>query len=484
MKKNLIILLVLVSGIVFSACENDLTELNVDTKNPAEVQSGSLFANSIVTLTRFMASTNVNVNNWRLWSQYWTQTTYTDESNYELVRRNVNGRMISTLSSGVLMDLAESKKLLNNYPNSTPDQIKVQEGMIEVMEVFTTSILVDTFGDIPYSDRLKGRENLAPKYDDAFEVYKNLFSKLDVAIGKLDGDMGVFSRSDLIYDGNTEKWKMFANSVKLRMAVRIADFDKSLAKMQAEEAVSGGVFNSSSDNFKLDFQGFPPNTNPLWVDLVQSGRSDFVVAETIVNYLKELDDPRQSKYFDSTHLAGGEHVGLYPGKSGGYGSFTHVSKSFLDPVFFHEVMSYSEVEFLLAHAAADGLIGGGDDAAEMHYQEGIKASMTSWGVLDSEIDTYLAMSSVAWDTADGNWRAKIGKQKWIAMYNRPFEGWTTYRIYDFNDLIQKAADAGTYPPSRFTYPPSEYSLNKTNVTAAAAAIGGDELTTKLFWDVY
>lgn len=124
MKKILIICL---SFLVFSAC-TDLTELNVDTKNPQEVSGGSLFANAEKELIDFMVSTNVNVNNFRLWSQYWAQTTYADESNYDIIGRNVNGRAWNRMYATVIRDLREAKaaSLLMLYSQMSKNVIKLQ----------------------------------------------------------------------------------------------------------------------------------------------------------------------------------------------------------------------------------------------------------------------------------------------------------------------------------------------------------------------
>ena len=136
------------------SCSQDLTDLNVDTKNPETVQAGTLFANATVELMDFMASTNVNDNNFRLWAQQWAQTQYPDESNYELVERNVNGRTWNKLYATVIRDLKEVKTLVDKTPISAvflEENKRNQNAMAEVLEIFSWHLLVDIFGDIPYS---------------------------------------------------------------------------------------------------------------------------------------------------------------------------------------------------------------------------------------------------------------------------------------------------------------------------------------------
>ena len=109
--------------------------------------------------------------------------------------------------------------------------------------------------------------------------------------------------------------------------------------------------------------------------------------------------------------------------------------------------------------------------------------MSYWGVSGGDIATYLAQPSVAYATATGTWKQKIGEQAYLALYNRGFECWTSYRRLDYPVLTAPADAEVDQVPTRLTYPAREETLNATNETAAATAIGGNTLTTKLFWDV-
>ena len=147
-----------------------------------------------------------------------------------------------------------------------------------------------------------------------------------------------------------------------------------------------------------------------------------------------------------------------------------------DPYVFADVV---ETEFLRAEAAERGFTVAG--SAESHYNKAITASILYWGGTQADADAYLAQPAVAYSTAAGNWKQKIGTQKWIALYNRPYEGWTELRRLDF-PVIAAPVNAKSGFPTRLTYPANEQTLNGPNYTAAASAIGGDLLTTKLFWD--
>jgi len=121
-------------------------------------------------------------------------------------------------------------------------------------------------------------------------------------------------------------------------------------------------------------------------------------------------------------------------------------------------------------------------AAE-HYNNAIRASILDWGGSDAEATAYLAKPAVAYTTAAGAWKQKIGFQKWIALYNRPATGWLEIRRLDY-PVLQPPAQPDSGFPNRFAYPSNEQTLNPENYTEAAAAIGEDKVETKIFWDIY
>lgn len=485
MKKLIILVMAL---LVLASCE-ELTELNKDVKNPQEVPSGSLFANATVAMFDRMASPNVNENALRLWAQQWAQTTYADESNYELVERNINGRFWNTLYATVMTDSRAARADVPSEAETnlwTPAQVASQQAAMEILEILAMHTLVDVFGDLPYSEAFDSDATVTPGYDDDKDIYDDLITRLDAAIGNLgSGDNGMGSY-DLIYGGSADQWKKMANSLKLRLAIRIADVNPTKAKAMAE-AAAPGVFTSSADDYTLPFQGSTPNTNPLWEDLVQSGRSDFVACGTMVDMMKALNDPRIDDFFkdmyevtDPNGNVTMEFLGGVYGDNNSFNALSHPGARQLDPTHPGYILTYTEVRFLLADAAARGWDVGG--TAEEHYNAAITNSILDWGGSAQEAADYLAQADVAYSTAAGDWKEKIGTQKWLALYDQGFEAWTSYRMYDA-PVLPIAAQAGIPTPTRYTYPVTEYSLNENSVEAAAAAIGGDNLDTKVFWDV-
>ena len=465
------------------SCSDDITNLNEDIKNPSTVPAEYLFSNAQKSLVDQMTSTNVNNNVFRLFVQNWTETVYTDESNYDIATRTIPDNHWNAIYRDVLKDLAESRKILESEVNSgTPQEIDVKTNKIAEIDILTAycySVLVDTFGDVPYTEALDIENHPNPKYDDAETIYKDLLSKLTASVNSLVIGSDSFEDADLIYGGDVAKWKMFANSLRLKLAINLDDVDHTYATAEALAAVTSGVISSSSSNAALKYLSTQPNTNPIFVDVVASGRDDFVPTSTIIDKMNALNDPRMSAFFTQV---GGIYEGGTPGDGNTFDNFSHIGTSILEPTFEALLFDYSEVEFLLAEAVERGINVGG--SASSHYTNGISASLDYWNVSSSDKATYLANSSVDYASATGNWKQKIGEQSYLALYNRGFETWTSYRRLDFPVLTAPLDAAISEVPKRYTYPSREQTLNSSNNTAASAAIGGDEMTTKLFWDKF
>ena len=471
MKKLIIIAFILVGAI---SCTDDFSEWNVDPKKATEVPASTLFSNAERNLVRTMKTQNVNTNIFNFMAQYWTATTYPDESNYDLGSRDVPGKFWNALYTGVLIDLKESTKVLNaateNVAPALLSKHNNQLALVSILEVYTYHVLVDVFGDVPFTEALD-IDNSSPVYDNDTDIYAALFTKLDGAIANLTTSAASFGSADFIYEGDVLSWKKFANSLKLRMALRVKDGAKITA------AIAGGVFTSNSDNAAFKFLSSDPYSNPLWENLVQSGRSDVLVSDTFVNIIAPLNDPRATAYMDDNKTP---YVGGPYGANNSFGEFTHLGDIFHEPDFEGVIFDYAEVKFLLAEAAARGL--GGVTGAETHYNEAVTASINYW-TTGADTDTYLAQSTVAYDAA--NWKMSIGMQKYIALYSHGFEGWASWRIFGYPVLNAPAGahvSAGGLVPVRFTYPADESQRNGTNYEAASAAIGGDKFNTRVFWN--
>ena len=320
-------------------------------------------------------------------------------------------------------------------------------------------------------------DNIYPAYDDGMTIYKDLLTRAKAATDALNPAAGSFGADDLMMGGDVAMWKKFGNTLIVRMAITIAAKEPALAKGYIEGAYAGAFAYGEACAFQY-LTG--ANSNPLYQDLVQSGRHDFIPANTIVDMMNTLEDPRRPFYFE---INGDVYSGGIYGESNPFAQFSHIADHIQAEDYPAVMLDYTELAFYLAEAAERGFSVGGDAAT--WYTNGIRSSMEHWGVAAADIDTYLARPDVAYATAAGNWKQKIGTQAWLAFYVRGLEGWTSYRRLDYPTLnLPPAPDesAEGAVPRRHTYPVNEQTLNGENYAAAASKIGGDKLATKLFWD--
>ena len=477
MKKNSLLFLVLIS-LILGSCTKNFEDMNTDKKNPSDVDGSYLFANAQKEMMDQISSTNVNLNIWKMISQYWTETTYTDEANYDIVNRTIPDNLFRTYYVYVLKPLDQAKKLISEAPLAAEETEATRQNkiyIIQLHEIYVYHNLVNMFGNVPYTEALNTVDFPNPKYDDAATIYADLLDKLTTISTGLDDTKGSFGGQDIIYGGDVASWKKFANSLRLKIAINLADVDPAKAQSNVEAAVAAGVFTSANDNALFDYLGSTPNTNPLYEDLVLSGRKDFVPANTIMDLMDTLNDPRMDYYFQNK--IDGEWVpGIY-GASNAYSNSSHINDAVQKADFPGILMTYSEVEFYIAEAAARGYSVG--QTAEDAYNEAVRASFAFWGVPGA--DDYLA--TVPYDA--NNWKESIGTQAYIAFYTRGMVEYNEYRRLDVPTMnVAPDAATGGPVPTRFTYPINEQTLNADNYYQAAEAIGGDDMLTKLFWDKY
>jgi hypothetical protein len=247
MKKKIILPIYIVIGFLATSCLDDVTSLN---KNPKAYQSGTVPAspffsngtrNLVDAITYGTTSFSPGIT-FKILSQQFSETTYFDASSYNLT--NVGNAFWVSMYRDVLNDYKEAKLIIADNPTLFPEVDQNQLAIIEIMEVYVYSILVNTYGDIPYAgaidEGLKSEaldyDNLRPAYDDAASIYNDLFTRLDAALANLNEGEESFGDADLIYGGDVSAWTKFGNSLKLRMALTLADVDAAKAKSIAESA--------------------------------------------------------------------------------------------------------------------------------------------------------------------------------------------------------------------------------------------------------
>jgi hypothetical protein len=485
--KNTYLLFILLT-VLFGACTKNFDDFNIDKKNPEVVTGNALFTSAQLALADQISTPNVNQNVFRLFSQYWTETTYTDEANYDIVNRTIPDYIFQVYYRDMLKDFNEAAKLISEETTEDQSEATAKQNrlhIIELMNVYAYQNLVDIFGNVPYSEALN-LEIILPGYDDAFTIYQDLIARVNAALSGLDNAEGSFGSADVIYGGDVSAWIKFGNSLKLKLGIAIADYDAGLSKSTVEAAASG-VLESNDDNALLWYLSSPPNSNPIYDELILSGRKDFVGANTTIDILNSLDDPRRAAFFtmvDTSTETGIEKLaylgGLY-GEDSPYALYSHVADAITVGTFPGIILTYDEVLFYLAEAAERGFLV--PQTAEEYYNDAITASFEFWDA--PGVDAYLAKPEVAYATAQGTWKEKIGTQAYLAFYSRGLEGYTEWRRLDYPIFnIPPAITEYSEIPKRFTYPVNEQTLNPANYKSAAEAIKGDALTTRIFWDKY
>lgn len=477
--RNLLIIL-LFAGCLASSCTKNIQDQNIDTKHAVSVPASSLFLDGEKNLSDYVTTTSVGIEPFRIFAQTWTETTYTTEARYVLSAYNAPDNWWADLYDGVLNNLTDAKAA---FPTSVTDPGTLRNDLIitDLLEIYTYDLLVTTYGNVPYS-QAENRSIPFPKYDDAKTIYYDLLTRLDTCIAGLNPASAAMGASDQLYKGNIAAWLKFAATLKLKMAMLLADVDPSTATTKVQQAVATGVFGANSDNAQINYQSSPTgNTNPIWQAVINSGRHDFCPGGLLVNTMNSWNDPRLPLYF--TLATDGTYKGGVAGASNSAPLLSTFSAQWTAATYPSDLLDYAETQFLLAEAVERGFITGGN-TAEQYYDAAVTASITFWGGTAAQANTYLAQTAVAYSTATGDYKQKIGYQKWIAMANRGWDAWTEIRRLGQPaiDAISPPVGAITTLPLRFYYPLSEQTANPTNWAAAAGAInGGDVVTSKLFW---
>ncbi|SDI96232.1 SusD/RagB family nutrient-binding outer membrane lipoprotein [Chryseobacterium jejuense] len=476
--KNIIISSLL--ALVLTSCTSD--NVNDDPHVAYSMVPEPLLTYAEKELSDYMTTPSVNENNFRLTMQYWQEVTYVSESNYNFTARNVSNTIWTDNYVNVLNNLNKAKELIEQFQptasevNAWPAKRQNQLAIIDILSVYTFQTMVDTFGDVPYSQALNYEKYPLPIYDDDTQIYEKLITRLQADINSLEEGEGSFGSGDIFYQGDIGKWEKFGNSLLLKLGIALSDVNPSLAQSTINAAITGGVITNETDNANFRYQAETPNFNPLFENLANSGRNDFFGGKPFIDFLNTTSDPRRTQYFHDVH---GQYIGQVIGLSGVFTDFSAPGLFAYIPVTPGKIMTHTEVAFYMAEAAARFGIGGSPDAL---YQNAVQASFLEWGFSAQDAQSYL--SNNPYDAT--NWKKSIGEQAWVAMYNHPVISWNFYRRLDYPVLQAPPtaiANAGGKVPVRLQYPTLEATTNGTNYAKAAAAIGGDKLTTKVFWDV-
>ena len=478
MKKSFIYIL---PGILLlAACTKDISSYNDQTKKAAVVPAAPLYTYATLTLTNQLA--NIGGGNITLHIvNYMAQAIIEDNAQYNFQTSGMPNTQWNSLYEGCLNNLKRADSILSiTLPDATNSAAAIgnRRACVDITAVYAWYVLVTSYGNIPYSQALDP-DNAFPKYDDQHAIYTDLLKRLDNDLASLNTGAGGFAASeDLWYHGNIANWVTFTNSLKMLMGMTLADVDPATAKTVVE-AASPNAITSTAQNCIMQY-GSQPSNNPAYSSFVVAKRNDYVASKPMMDQLLSNADPRLTSYYGKAPSSG-KYIGAVMGVQTTFSTVSGPSTKDSASNLPYVVLDYSEVEFLRAEAVVRGFNVGG--TAESHYDQGITQSIKYWGGADSSVTRYLADPSVAWATAAGTDLQKIALQKWISLYNHPYDEWVDIRRLDYPVLPAPVGAVSGFP-NRLYYPQSEQTVNGANYTQAASAIGSDKVETKLFWDVH
>lgn len=377
------------------------------------------------------------------------------------------------------------------------------KGVALILKSWMFSLATDCYGDVPYSQASQGKDGLLfPQYDSQEEIYNGILRELAEANALL-ADAGNIS-GDLIYGGDVKKWRQLANALRLRYLMRISDRRDVSADMKAilNDPAGNPVFESNADHAVYTYLANSPNQFPLFSARIGSF-NEFRASKTLVDYLSGLSDPRLYIYFRPTPVTevtattdDDKYDGIPNGLDDVIAQTYNGGQQYqarIGPLFYEQantplgiqvakgvIMTYAELQFILAEAREKGLIDIG--TAEDYYLNGIKASFSYYGLTPDP--AYFTQANVAYTGATNEKLAKIGTQKWAASYFQGYEAWFNWRRTGY-PVLQPSVDNqnDNRIPVRFIFPRIEQSLNSANRDAAVARQGADDINTRVWWDV-
>ncbi len=477
--------LALVSVLSITSCTKDFDDINTNPNSPTTIGAQYLLPTGIESsIDRYWGHRNrferINIDAAELYVQHFTRNIYSNEGD----NFSVSPALVSNNWKGFYNDgLLNFQRIITQ---TKPDGIKPNanyEGVALVMRSWIFSLLTDMYGAIPYSEALAGTAEspvYTPKYDPMEMVYAGLLNDLKMANEKLTVG-GPAIAGDILYEGDILKWKKFANSLRLRLANRQAAKKSAESKaIMAEilgDAAKYPIFTSNADNASLKTTEVLPSNNEWNQVMVQDGRTDWNISSTLADRLNSLGDTR------ITVFANPNKDGKYQGHPNGLPdaiATTYLATSSTIGDYFTKinapevVMTFAELNLILAEAALDGDISGD---AKAYFEKGIAASFAQYG-LTVPSDYLTKVGPVT--------REKVLEQKWIALFGQGVEAWIEKRRTGFPKFpafdSRAQFDNDGIMPTRFPYPNSEYSLNAAAVKAGEALNGGpNDMKTKLWW---
>ncbi|MDF2190642.1 SusD/RagB family nutrient-binding outer membrane lipoprotein [Paraflavitalea sp. CAU 1676] len=500
---------VVLCAAALQSCDKDFEEINtnpnaVSVPNPPYIFSKALYDGALNSgnASKLLLGT----------MQYMTSFNDVEGfgSKYVASQVNLSAAVFTASYPNQINEIGEVIKAVKADPTKVN-----QYAVARIWRVYCFSRLTDLYGDIPYSDAGQGY-NLSlfqPKYDQQSAVYADMLKELDEAATALNpGNSTTFGTADLIYQGNTARWKKFAYSLMLRLGMRLTKVDANTAKTWVTKAIAGGVIRDYADIAKVDYVGSGQNINKNPIAL-QLFNDNYVKADGVSNpeggkyhqafidSLKANNDPRLSVISvvyvggvpNSTEaLQKGLPANINGTKPADFGTYSEPKQTTVlrqnAPLL---IFTAAEANFLLAEAALRTWYSG-ETAADLH-EKGIRAAMQQWdlisgntGTIDAaRINSYVAAHALKTAATTAVQTEQVHNQVWVGLFPDAQEAWNNYRRTGYPALVPNnypGNATGGKLPRRFIYPVAEQTLNPKSYSDAITKQGADDLVTRVWWD--
>lgn len=464
MKKIYILLFV---GSLMAGCNKFDEDINTNPNLPSQASGAQLIANAELSLPGLSS-----VPAGEFHAQYLAETQYPGASLYPAGSTSFYG-----LYQGPLMNL---QTVLNSSTLSGAEgPIANQLAVAKILKAYYIWHITDRWGDVPYSEALKGGENFKPKYDTQEAIYDSLFKSLDEAVAMMVP--GNISSSDIIYGGDINKWRRFANSIHMLMALRLSEVNATKASAEFNKALAGGIMTGNADNFVFKHLSDAANQSYWYGQVVVQNREWWALTETLVDYMNPASDPRLPVYGKTN--TGGIYKGLPFGTTVGLPNTTGVS--LMGTAIYAQnapiyLVTYAQLLFAKAEAAVRGWIPGGDAEAKANYDLAIEQSVRQWTGGTTGLAALMAAPGIAYDPA--NAMEQISMQRWVHLFMHGYEAWAEWRRTGYPDNLVEPG--GVAVPTRHSYPANEVFNNEENYNDAVQRQfgGNDGLYGKVWWD--
>lgn len=479
--KKINIIIASLALLIATACTNDFEEINTNNNVPTE--------NNPATLLPSIIFEPIN-------PHMTLQTWFSDQIMHYYVRRNDN--QIDGYDFVTGKDFYEDV-WRTNYAAiwNANDMISAaeEEGLNayvaagKIMKAYYLAINTELWIDVPASQAGLGGDQISPAYDSQESIYTFVLSELEEANRLLNADASFIGGGDVLFNGDVQRWKKLANSLRLRYLLRLSNIASVDAATQINTIVSDPntypIITSNEDSGFYDFSGVFPDASSI-SQLVITSFTGISMSKRIQDVFEVYDDPRVDYFFvlpqNSEEFPGHEGVpnGLTREAAQGWNGDGEANTSVLTPRFVEDpallnytIISNSEVQFILAEAAMKGWISGGLSAEE-YYNQGITSNFNQLGV---EIPSdFFTVPEVAWN----NSMEQLIDQKWFSfLFNNTLESWgekkrTGLPALDIGPLASTIT--GGVFPTRVLYPELEQTINSENYQSASSNIGGDNIT--------